>query len=379
MLFLLGAGGFEVFLPRYVAAAAGGEALASLALACVAGFLIATALLKLVRRLGADGLVGYSAAVIGSPMAAAAGAWWALVLVMAAARPLAAVGLVGDVVLGWSALITPPLLFLLTVGCGLAVKLPGVRLARLAEYAAAALLLLDVVVGVTVLDRVDWRNYLSGWDPAAVMRGALFLLGRFCPAYLLLLLMPAAGVAGRRAGVMPGILATAGVAALDVLPAGLYSPGAAAVAFMPSLSLLADSAPGSVPGLFFPAVVLLLLGSLLQTALSLLLAVIVLRGAPGDRGSGLLLAAGAAVAWTGLLFWSNYGGSYDFGATYFPYLILPAALGWPLLLLAASAWARPGEGARAPARVPVSLAAAGAWARRRMETWRMTMKKRGVR
>jgi len=376
MLFLFLAGGFEVFLPRYAAADAGGEALLCVGLATTLGLLGAAGVVQLARCIRGSDLALYGAAVLGPPLARVAGAWYVLVLVVVAAQSLAAVGLVGDVVLGWPAAATPPLLFLLAVACGLVAGRGLSRAARLAEYAAPVVFLLVLLVGLTALGRVDWANYGFRGDWGALARGTVHLLGRFAPAYILLLVLSSSARAPLSGGAVPAFLAAGLVMAVAVLPVGLYGGGAAAATFMPSLSLLADSIFGVAPGLFFPGIGLWLLGSLFQVILGFLLSTILLQPTAGERGCGFPLPAGAGIVWCGLLLWSNYGGSYAFGAGYFPYLVFPAAVGLPPLLFLLPAWRRLMEGRRVPAVVADLLAVAAVRGAVWREKWRHPWRRR---
>ncbi|MDA8336376.1 MAG: GerAB/ArcD/ProY family transporter [Peptococcaceae bacterium] len=336
MLFGFLAGGMDAFWPRYVAADAGGASLASLGLATGLALVLAGIMLKVARRVGRSGIVGYAAGVLGSPSGQTAGALYVLLLVFGAAQPLAGVGLIGNVAFGWWAVAVPPLIFFLAGACAVLAGLGLPAVARISEYAAPVVLLLFLAVGLVGLGRVDWAHFkpvlAAGWGP--VWRGVLHLLGRFCAVYILLLLVPFT-VSGRRlVWLTPLVVGTAGLAlAAGILPAGIYGAGAAAVSFIPFLQMLDDHVFSGAPRLMDPAVGLWLLGLVFQAVIAFVLLTTVLAQAAGTERRRFLIPAGAAVAWTGLLLWSNAGGAYAFGERYLRYFLFPAAIGVPLLLL----------------------------------------------
>ncbi|HUW64898.1 MAG TPA: GerAB/ArcD/ProY family transporter [Spirochaetia bacterium] len=336
MLFLFLAGGFDAFLPRYVAADAGGATLLSVGLATALALIMVGVILRVALRFSQSDVVQYSVAVWGSPLGQVAGTWYVLLLVFGAAQPLAGVGLIGNVAFGWWAAATPPLIFLLAVACAVLAGQGLRKVARLSEYAAPAALIVGLIVGLAVLGKVNWTNFTmvppGGWGP--VWRGAVHLLGRFSLAYILLLLVPfTKSTRGIVQLTSVTILAAGLMLGIEALPVGLYGAGAAATSFIPSLQLLSDSIFGATPWFFDLAVGLWLLGLLFQVVIAFQLLATLLSQTAGTDPLRFLLPAGAAVAWTGLLLWTNAGGTYTFGEKYFQYLSFPAAIGIPLLLL----------------------------------------------
>lgn len=304
----------------------------SLVLATVVAMAVAGVMVKLALLYSGSDLVRYISRLWGSSLGQTIGAFYVLLLVFDSARPLAGVGLIGNVAFGWWAVLTPPLIFIVAAMCVMLAGQGLQRVARISEFAVWAALLLFLVAVGSVFGRIDWANYRAfgsgGWGP--VWLGMLPLLGRFSPAYLLFVLVPATKFTkGSIWIIILTIMATGLALGAGILPIGLYGAGVAAESFIPFEQLLTDH----ILALTTPVVGLWLLALAFQTGIGLMLIISLLSQSAGAKPQRFLTLAGAAVAWTALLFWTNAGGTSMFGEKVLPYLSVPAAIGVPLLLV----------------------------------------------
>jgi len=333
---------FDVFEPRIVASKAGGDALVSVGLATLLALLLPVIWFALARRFPQADVIQYSLSVLGSPLGQAAGALYLFILVLGAARPSSKVGLIGAAVFGWGAAVAVPLIVLLVVAAALLTRRGLKTIGSVCEYAAPLAIVLVLVVGVTVLGKVNWANYTfptTDWGPA--WRGALVLLSRFSIAgYVLLLLLPRTRDAGRTMVLAMGTLLVVGMLmAVGTLSVVLNGPGATAASFIPSLQLLSDSVFGRSPVVFNLTVSFWMLGLMLKLAIAYWLLATALAETAGTTTRRFLIPAGAATLLLTLLLWSNPGQAYIFVESYSRYITFTVGLGIPLLLLL-TAWLR---------------------------------------
>lgn len=335
---------FDIFEPRVTAAEAGSDAVLSLILALLVTLVMTAVLMELSLRFRHTDVMQYSVALLGSPLGQAVGAVYLLVLVFGGAgRPLFEAGVVGRAAFGWP---DPAVLAVLVLGALAAGYLvyrgPG-TLARLSEYGAVAAIVLVVVVGLTVLPKVNWANFTPllahGWLP--VLRGAGALLQRFSLAYILLILLPrtdnAAGAVNWIFGTMVLVAVLMGIGILSI---GIHGAPVVAATFLPSLQLIQDSVFGRawLSGL---AVVLWLLSLVLKAAIGYWLAGAILAETMDRDWRRLIVPVGIGALVVANLLWSNVDQSYIVFAQYFRWLAYTAGLAVPALLLLAATWGHP--------------------------------------
>jgi len=341
IVFIFLVANFAIFEPRIVAENAGGEVLISVMLATLIGMLLVGLWFILARRFTDTDVIRYSSVVLGGPLGRVVGAVYLFVLLIGAARPVAKVGTMGDAAFGWGALSGAVILLAVVVLFLLSQKGLGM-IASLCEYASLVAIFLVVVVGLTVSTRANWANYTffaTGWGPA--VKGALSLTGRFCAAWVVLLLLPRTRNVQNTTvlSTMGTILLVGLLMAIGTLSVALYGAGNTAASFFPSLRLVGDSIFGRNPAVFSAVVVLWMLGLVLKGGAACWLLSAALAGTSSIPMARFLAPAGLATFFLALLFWNDPTQTYDYlrhGHGYFMYL---AGIGIPLLILLI-AWLR---------------------------------------
>jgi len=334
--------GFDLFEPRITAAQAGPGAFWSLILAFGVALLMTAVLLELGLRFGPADVVRYARSLFGPYLGQAAGLLYLLVILFGGtARPVFEAGVVGRTAFGWSPPVVLAVLFLAVAVAGYVARRGLFAVARLAEYGAVVAVLLVLIVGVSVLPKVNWANYspvpLHGWAP--VWRGAGTFLTRFSLAYILLFFLPRTENA---AGARGPTFATVGLVAVllgaGILAIGIHGAPVVAATFLPAWQLVRDSVFGRAAWLADVAGGLWILGLVLQAAIGYWLVTVTLAETMERDFRRLIVPVGSGTLVLAVLLWSNIGQSFIVLAQYFRLLAYLAGMAVPALLLLLAAW-----------------------------------------
>ncbi|HUW66050.1 MAG TPA: GerAB/ArcD/ProY family transporter [Spirochaetia bacterium] len=277
----------------------------------------------------------------------AVGAVYLLTIILGgAARPLFEAAVVGRTAFRWPELVVLAVLVLGALAAGYLARRGLASLGRLSEYGAVVAIVLIVVVGLTVLPKVNWANYTPflthGWLP--VLRGAGTLMQRFSLAYILLLFLPRTeNAAGAVNWIFVTIFLVAVLMGVGILSIGIHGAPVVAATFLPSLQLIQDSVFGRAGWLTALAVVGWLLSLVLKAGLGYWLVSATLAETMDRDFRRLIVPVGIGVLIVANLLWSNVDESYIVFAQYFRWLAYTAGMAAPALLLLAATWQQPGE------------------------------------